>query len=165
MAVQADATPVAPKAAGPSRALFGVTIALVALAVIAMVVVVLGDRAGSATYPAGSPEAAFQSYLQAFDDGDAEAAYAALSTRVRASWSYDQYLQDQDTFGKWQPERQVWIDSVERDGDRATLHLTVEYRSGSGLNISTWSNTQDVRMTLEDDDWRVDQRIVGLESL
>jgi hypothetical protein len=165
MAVQADATPVAPKTAGPSRTLVGVTIALVALAVIAMVVVILGGRAGPAAYPTGSPEAAFQSYLQAFDDGDTAAAYAALSTRAKASWPYDQYLQDLDTFGKWQPERQVWIDSVERDGARATLHLTVEYRSGSGLSTSTWTDTQDIRLTLEEDGWRVDQRIVGLENL
>ena len=165
MTVHADATPVAPKAAGPSRSLVVVTIALVVLAVVAMVVVILVTRAAPATYPPDSPEAAFQTYLTAFEDPDPAVAYAVLSSRVQAAWPYGQYVLDRDMVASSQQDMRVWIDSVERNGDRATLHLTIEFRSGLGLGASTWTDTRDIRMTLEDDGWRVDQRIVGVENL
>lgn len=164
MTVHADAAPVAPKTAGPSRPIVWLTIALVVLAVVAVAVVLLGGRAAPATYPADSPEAAYQAYLAAYDDPDPAVAYAALTQRVRDSWPYDEYLRARDTSGwQWQQDHRVWIDRVDRSSDRATLHLTIEFSSGTGLNTSTWTDRREVRMALEDGGWRIDQPLVGFD--
>jgi hypothetical protein len=165
MSVHVDAAPVAPRTAGPSRPILWLTIALLALAVVAVAVVLLGGRASPATYPAGSPEAAYQAYLAAFDDPDPAIAYASLSRGVRARWPYDEYLMARDS-ASWQMQQdhRTWIDRVERSGDRATLHLTFEFSSGSGLNTSTWSDHREVRMVLEDGEWRIDQRLAGFDN-
>ena len=144
--------------------LIGTTIALIVLAVAAVAVVLVGRPSGAASYPADSPEAALQSYLTADEGTDTAAAYAAYSTRVRETWPYDEYLSARDMYAVWQRGRRVWIDRVEGDGALATLYLTVESTSGSGIRASTWTDHREVRMTLEDGAWRVDQRIVGLES-
>jgi len=165
MTAHAETTTPTGTAAGPSRLLIGTTLALVVVAIAAVVVVLVGRPSGAATYPAGSPEAAFQSYLAADEGADPAATYGAFSTRVRATWPYDEYLGARDMYSGWQQnERRVWIDRVERNGDLATLYLSVEYASGSGIGASTWTDHREVRMMFEDGAWRVDQRIVGLES-
>ncbi|HLA17077.1 MAG TPA: hypothetical protein VJZ72_09285 [Candidatus Limnocylindrales bacterium] len=165
MTVHAETAPSTGSATGPSRLLIGTTIALIVLAVAAVAVVLVGRPSGTASYPADSPEAAFQLYLTADEGTDPAAAYAAYSTRVRETWPYDEYLQARDMYAGWQRDgRRVWIDRADRDGDLASLYLTVEFTSGSGIGASTWTDHREVRMTLEDGAWRVDQRIVGLES-
>jgi hypothetical protein len=164
MAIRSGVAPAAHQATGPSRSLLWVTIALIVLAVVAMVVVILGGRSGPATYPAGSPEAAFQAYLAAYEGADPAAAYAALSTRIREAWPYDDYVQARDSYRSWQQDQRVWIDRSERAGEQATLFLTIETRYGSGIGANTSTDHREVRMTLEDGSWRVDQRLVGVEN-
>ena len=163
MTIHADAAPVSPRTTGPSRPILWLTIALVAPAVVAVAVVLLGGRVTPATYPADSPEAAFQAYLNAYDGPDPAAAYAALTKRVRDTWPYDEYVMETS---KWQTgqDHRTWIDRVERSGGRATLCLTIEYSSGNGLSTSTWTDHRQVRMALEDGAWRIDQRLVGIDS-
>lgn len=146
--------------AGSTRLLLLVAAGVAALVVVALAVALLLPR-GAPTYPAGSPEAAFQAWLTAAEDADYEAIYAAFSPRVRATWTYDQYLSERGMYGESGGRRLVWIDSVDRRNDQAVLHVTVEYRSGEGLSTSRWYD-RDIRvpMVLVDGTWYLDQRLI-----
>jgi len=147
---------------GPSstRPLLAIGFGIGVLVFVALVVVLLLPRTGP-TYPAGSPEAVFQAYLAAADAYDLEAAYQAFSPRMRATWSYGEFARERNMYGYGGNKRSVWIDSVDRSGDRAILHLTIEWVSGDGLTASRWYD-RDVRiaMVLDDGTWYIDQGLI-----
>jgi hypothetical protein len=135
-----------------------VVVVLVALAVVAVV----GGR--PAQYATGTPEAAFQSLLQASDAGDTETAYAALSPRVRGLWTYDDYAMQAPMYRNTGERLNVYIDRTLVEGDRATLGLTVEHVYGEGLTASRWTepNVQ-VRLVRVDGTWYVDAPLAGTQ--
>jgi hypothetical protein len=147
-------------AASSNRLLLVVVGGVAALVVVALAVVLLLPR-GEATYPAGSPEAAFQAYLAAAETNDLEATYQAMSPRVRASWTYDEFVNERSMFGSSYGRRNVWIDSVDRRDDRAVLHVTIEWMYGEGLTASrSYDRDIALSMVLVDGTWYIDQRVV-----
>ncbi len=149
---------------GSNRLLLVIGAGVAALVFVAMALVLLLPHP-EPVYPAGSPEAAFQSYLRAWDAGDDKAAYAALSPRVRASWTYDGYLLEQDQYRQYDNERRVFIDRVETAEDEATLHLTIEWSGGGALTSSRWYERDvRIRMTKVEGTWYVDQALLGTQS-
>ena len=151
--------------AGSNRLLVIVGLAIAAVVVVALTLVFLLPRS-EPSYPPGSPEAAFQAYLAAFDAGDIEAAYAAFSPRVRARWTYDAYVREADMSGSYAGGRRVYIDRVVRIGDeQATLHLTIEWMSGAGLTTSRrYERDVRIRMVSVDGTWYVDQALIGTQQ-
>lgn len=143
-----------------NRLLLVIGLGVGALVVAAVAIVLLLPRSGP-TYPAGSPEAAFQAYLIASEAYDFETAYQAFSPRVRATWSYDDFARERNMYGYGGNKRSVWIDSVDRHGDRAVLGLTIEWVSGEGLTSSRGYD-RDVRiaMILDDGTWYIDQSLM-----
>jgi hypothetical protein len=161
-------TPIAtqtPTRTGPVSGPLVVAVGLVVgLVVVAVVAVLLVGQGSPRTYPAGSPEAAFQAYLQAYDADDLETAHGAFSTQVRKTWSYETYVRDTTSWGGSSTDPRVWIDSVTTSGDEATLHLTIEWSSGSGIGASRWYDRNvEIRMVSENGGWFIGQRLIGVE--
>lgn len=140
-----------------------IVIGLVALAIAAVVV---GSRPPT-VYPAGSPEAVFQEFLAADERDDPDAAYALFSSSVQAQISSREYRRAWRDFD-WQREqgRRVVLERTEIAADRATLHLRVTDRSSGGLlggDRHPFERT--VRLVHENAGWRLDEPLVGLESV
>lgn len=137
---------------------------IVALVVVALLVAVALPRQ-PATYPPGSPEAAFQSYYAAWEEHDLETAYALLSSDVRSDIDVAEYRRIDSEFS-WQrsEDRRVVLLSADADGDRALLTLRVdEFYPGAPAGVDRYSREQTVPMVREDGTWYVDQGLAGLE--
>lgn len=149
--------------AGLDRRLVLVGVGIVAVVLIAFAVVaVIGGR--PAQYAAGTPEAAYQSFLQASDAGDTETAYAALSPRVRELWTYDEYAAQAPMYRNTGERQNVYIDRALVEGDRATLFLTVEHVYGEGLTAGRWTEEGvTVRLVRDAGTWYVDAPLAGTQ--
>jgi hypothetical protein len=142
----------------------GGALAILFVAILAVALVV-GAR--PASYPAGSPEAAFQAFVQASETGDTEAAYALLSPRIRSTWTYTAFDQQQRMYGDGGDRTLVYIDrTVSRGDDAVALYLTIEHVYGEGLTSSRWTERDvPVRMALVDGTWYVDQALAGTQEM
>lgn len=160
--VQATAPPAR---SGPPRSVLVAGLAIVALVAIAVIVAVaLPDE--PATYPAGSPEAAFQVYYQAWERGDGEAAYASLSSDVKGDITSAEYRR-RDSEQSWQrdEDRRVVLLRSEITGDRAVLDLRVDQFHEGGLGGDRYSYDRSVRLVREDGVWLIDEPLVGIEPV
>jgi hypothetical protein len=108
-----------------------------------------------------------QRYLAAWEERDYETAYGFLSADVRADGSFEQYEREAragDEFADG--ESATYIDDVEGEGDRVTLHLTVEYFYGNGgLGGDSYRTQRTVSMVREADGWKIDEPLIGVESI
>lgn len=149
-----------------SRSIGIIVASVVALIGLAVVVVLLAGRRGPEAYPIGSPEAALQAYLVAWDDGDVKAAYAALSRDAHRSMSFGDY---QRAARQWrsgqspQSTRTVLIDRTEGGGDRRVIYLIVEETYGNGLEQGSYRSERQVELVREDGAWRMSQPLVWLD--
>lgn len=137
--------------------------AIVVLVVVAVLVAVfLPDR--PTTYPAGSPEAAFQDYLDAWTAGDLETAYAGLSSTVRSDLDLETYRRI-DAEQSWQRtmDRRVVLLGADVTGERALLRLRIDQFTSGGFGGDRYSEERTVRMVREDGAWRIDEPLVGTE--
>jgi hypothetical protein len=147
------------------RGLIAIGVGIGAVAILAVVAVGLSAARDPDQFPADSPQAALQAYLQAFDDGDYEAAYASFSADVRGQMSLQDFERAATDYHLYATEsRGVLYDGVATDGDeRATLQLTVEVSYGDVLFADRYSYPTEVRMVREDGAWRIDQALVHLD--
>jgi len=144
----------------------GVGIGVVALLAVAAVTFSAAQDPGQ--FPADSPQAALQEYLQAFEDEDYEAAYSSFSAEVQRQMSLEEFERAATEYGMYATEsRRVLydgIDQVETDGvEQATLQLAVEVSYGDVLFADRYSYPTEVRMVREDGTWRIDQALVHLD--
>jgi hypothetical protein len=150
-----------------SRLLVGAASAAGAvLAIVGLGAIILRPVA-PATYPAGSPEAAFQAYLTAYDGGDLDAAYAHFSASVRSRLSFSDFRQMVDDYG-WQDDqtRRVVLESVDTAADSAVLHLRVEHFTKGQLGRDrTSSYERAIRLVHEFGVWKIDEPLAGAESV
>jgi hypothetical protein len=153
---------------GSDRSLLAIAGGIAATVVVAvLLVVVLGDRPPPG-FPPGTPEAALQGYVGAWEDEDLEAAYAYFSTGVKGTVPFEQYRQavrDQGSFSGGAPQqRRVTIDKVELDGERAEVYLSIEYSFDGGLPFGGgYRDTRTIHLLKEASDWKIDDALVGLE--
>lgn len=150
------------------RGLIAIGVGIGVVAVLAVVAVTLTARQGPATFPPDSPQAAFQGYLEAFEDGDYEAAYGFFSTQVQAQMGFDEYERVAREFGQYATEtRRVLydgLDQVETDGEeRATLRMTVEVSYGGLFVTDRYSYPTEVPLVREDGAWRIDQPLIHVD--
>ena len=155
------------EARGPDRTLAVVAVGIVALvAITAAVVLLLGSRE-PAILPADAPEGVVQRHLAAFEDGDFETAHAFFSSEVRAEMDVEAYEQLTRDYGMFPTDtsRRVLFDRTETDGERATVHLTVEEYYGGGPfgGGDTYRSPREIRLVREEGQWRIDEPIVGFE--
>ena len=136
------------------------TIVAVVLVVLATAAILLVDREPEAQYPPGSAEAAFGDWARAWESGDVETAWAALTTSAREHTSPEAFR----AANRRQSDvaRRIWIDEVTADGERAVLYLSIETLVDEGL-LGSGRERNDSRMTMsyEDDAWKVDTPTVA----
>jgi hypothetical protein len=147
------------------RGLVAIGVGIGVVAILAVVAVGLSAARDPDQFPADSPQAALQAYLQAFDDEEYEAAYASFSADVQRQMSLEDFERAATDYRQYATEsRGVLYDGVETDGgERATLRLTVEVSYGDVLFADRYSYPTEVRMVREDGAWRIDQALVHLD--
>jgi hypothetical protein len=162
--IETTAAPSAGSARFP-RSVLLVGAAIAALVIIALVVAVALPRT-PVTYPAGSPEAAFQDYYSAWESGDIEAAYRHLSPGVTADLDLSTYRRlDSEQSWQRQQDRRLVLQGVDVTGERAVLHLRVDEFSGGGLGGQRSSFERSVRLVRQDGAWLIDEPLAGIESI
>jgi hypothetical protein len=129
------------------------------LAVAAIAAFLLATTRQDATYAPDSAEAAFQRYLAAWDRGDVETAYAALSTRARTHLPLWEFREAQSWSGD-QPAR-VWIAERRDFGERVVLKLTIEQSYEGLLGPSRYHDQPSVTLVREHGVWVIDTPLVG----
>lgn len=147
------------------RAVLAVAGAIVALIAVALVVVVAIPR-GPTVYDPGSPEAAFQTFYQAYEAHDVEAAYARFSSSVTEQLTLVEYRR-LDAEQAWQrdQDRRVLLLGVDLTGDRANLRLRIDEFSQGGLGGNRYSSERTIRLVREGGAWLIDEPIVGIENV
>jgi len=139
--------------------LIGAIVALVLMVVAAATFLLVSDDE-VATYPPGSPEAAYQEYAQAWEAGDVETAWEAFTTRAQGRISKSEF-RDTNT---WRGEEamRIWIEHQTGTDDRAVLNLSIDFTYDGGL-FGTDRHTESSRVTLlrEDGEWKIDTPLVG----
>lgn len=153
--------PVQPDRTGRLLAVIGGVVVLVVV-VAAVAVATMGDR--TASYPASSPEAAFQAYLTAYQAGDYETAYASFSAAVQRTMSFRDFS-DRTGWGMGDPNARVSIERTDLTAGRATLHLAIDHYWANGLQSSSYREQRTVRLVREDGAWRIDQELVGIDII
>jgi hypothetical protein len=143
---------------------------IIALVLVAVVVVLLAGTRSPQQFAAGSPQAAVQAYLAAWDDGDTEASWAFFSSEIKNSYSLEDYRRTIDQYGGYSypgggPRRSVYIDGVEGSGDRVTVQLTVDEYYGNGLNTSSYRSPRSVGLVREDGAWKIRDPLVWLDPI
>ena len=150
-----------------NRSLLVIGGGILALVALSIAVILLAEARGPATYEPGSPQEAMQRYLAAWEERDYEAAYGFFSTEVRADGTFEEY-ERQARGGDGFPvgETATYIDGVEGEGDRVTIHLTVEqFFEDGGLGGNSYRSPRSVPMVREADGWKIDEPLIGVESV
>src|SRR5688572_226679 len=139
--------------------------AIVALIGVALVLVLAVPKAPT-SYEPGSPEAAFQAFYRAFQDGDLEGAHGLFSSSVKGQLTLAEY-RSVSAEHDWQrhEERRVVLAGTDVKGDRADLHLRIDQFSGGGLGAARNSYERTVRIVRESGVWLIDEPIVGVENV
>jgi hypothetical protein len=150
------------------RTLAFITGGILALVLGAVLIVLLAGNREPQEFAAGSPEATVQAYLEAFEEGDAEAAYAFFSADVQTEYPFEDYERAVDDYHLYSyppggPQRNVFIDGVDGSGDRVTVQLTVEEYFSDGLNTNTYRSPRSVRLVREDGVWKVADPLIWLD--
>jgi hypothetical protein len=129
-------------------AAFAVILTLLSTAAVLFV----GGRS-QAGYAKGTPEAAFQDFINAAKNGDWVTAEGLMSSDLRTQ----QGMTAQSVAGMAaQSGVTVSIDSTYRSGNRATLSVTYRSDTQSGAVSAGWTSSASVEMVLESGGWKVD---------
>jgi hypothetical protein len=148
---------------GPERrSLLFAALVVAALLIVAAATAFYASGARDASYAPGSPEAAFQRYAQAWDAGDTDAAYAALSVRAKARVP-ERDFREAIEWGDDGATR-LWIDERSGTDDRVVLRLTVETSHGGLFSVERYRDHPRVTMIREDDAWKIDTPLIGYHS-
>jgi hypothetical protein len=151
-----------------NRSLLVIGGGILALVALSIAVILLAEARGPASFELGSPQEAMQRYLAAWEERDHEAAYLFFSTEIRADTTLEQYESEARAYGEGfgGGETATYIDDAEVEGDTATLHLTVEqYFDDGGLGGNSYRTQRSVRMVREADGWKIDEPLIGVESI
>lgn len=161
------AVPSAPSSrwAGFPRSVVLAVVGIVALVVLALfVAVAIPDR--PTEYPAGSAEAAFQDFYEAWEARDIEGAYGLLSSDVTSELRLSEYKRlDAELSGQRDQDRRVVLLGADVTGDRAILNVRADHFSEGGMGGQRYSFERSVRLTREGGTWLIDEPLVGIESV
>ena len=130
------------------------TLGAIAVALVAAVALIVTDGRPQA-YPPDSPEAVLQRYLDAWDQGDVDRAWSALSTRAQSLLRYATFQSSQAWLGD--EAIRVWIGESRIDEpDRVVLELTVERSSDGPLGPTRDRLQRRITLVREGDTWLID---------
>lgn len=160
----AEAERPAPALFNPGRQILIIGVGLVALIVITVVAVLLVGSP-TASFPEDSAERALQRYLEALEDEDYDTAYGFFAARVQEEMSPEEFRESAEFYPDFSGgERRVRIERTDETVDGVRLHLVVEEFYGDGFGSSGYSFERDVRMTRESGEWKIDERMIGLDQ-
>lgn len=140
---------------------------IVGLVAVAVVIVLLADRRAPQEFAPGSPEATIQAYLEAWDRGELETAYALFSKGVQSRMSIERF---ERAASQWRANRgsvsnAVLISRSTVGGTGATVVVIVETSYGGGLANNTYREERDLRLALEGGAWRLADALVWLDPI
>lgn len=142
-------------ARGGHRTALCATLGAIAVAMVAAVALIVIDGRPQVAYPPDSPEAALQRYLDAWEQGDVDRAWSALSTRAQSFLRYPTFQSSQAWLGD--EAIRVWIRQSRSDEpDRVVLELTLEHSSDSPLGPRRDRLDRRVTLVREGDTWLID---------
>lgn len=147
---------------GAGRSIVFISGAIVVVVAAAVVGVLLVDSEPQ-SFPEGTPERAFQSYLQAYESRDYQEAYSYFSNDVQSRLTADRYATDATSGPGRLDNMRVRIDRAERNGDRVTLFISIERSFGDGLDRDRYAETREIPMVNEDERWRIDVPMLGAD--
>jgi hypothetical protein len=141
---------------------------IVALVLVSVAVVLLAGGRQRQEFAAGSPEAAVQAYLDAWEEGDADATWTFFSAEVQADYTFENYERAVSDYRLYQypdggPSRSVYIDGVDGSGDQVRVQLTVEEYYGDGLNTTSYRSPRAVRLVREGGAWKLADPLIWLD--
>ncbi len=160
---QADRGASSPSNASPTRGLWWIAGAIVAVATITVAVVLtLGDRQAR-TFEAGTPERALQDYLRAFDAGDYTTAYGSFSSAAQSVAPESEYRAAVPMYGPGYgaPSQRVVFEGRAGSGDRVTVQLSIEELSDGVGQV--YRSPRSIPMVRESGSWRIDQLLIRLD--
>ena len=143
------------------RSVLIIAAGIIGIVLLGAVVVLLAEGREARAYEPGTPEAAMQAYLAAWDNDDPNVAYDSFSNSVKASVSREDYIAQSGAFRDPSVNRATFIDRVVGDESQVTVYLTVEDYYGEGLGES-YTSQRTVRMVREGD-WKIDELLAGVE--
>lgn len=140
--------------------------ALIGAVVILAIGLTLGLGRGEQEFEPGTPERAFQDYLQTWEDRDYAAVYPMFSARVRDDVTQDEYIDEarRQDFYPSNRDYRVRIDRTSLNGDQATLNLAIEYSYGDGFGRDNYVEERQIPMVREDGEWKIDVPLIGLSQ-
>jgi hypothetical protein len=151
-----------------NRSVLYIGAGILALAILGAAVVLLAEGRQPTSFAPGTPEAAMQGYLAAWQEDDYEAAYAFFSDEIKAETSLEAYESQVRGFGDpylGGSDTAVYIDKAEGDSQRVTLFLTFEQYYGGGLGGESYRSQREIRMIHQADGWKIDEPLIGLEQI
>lgn len=148
------------------RPLLIIVLGIMAVVVVSVAVVLVAGGGEPQVFERGSPQAAVQAYLAAWEDDDYAAAYQAFSTEVRAEASESEYRRMASSwYGPDPPRHTAYIDSVSGSGDRMRVSLVVEEFYGGGIGGESYRSERTISMVLEDGAWKIDVPLIWLDEV
>lgn len=146
----------------PFRSIVPAVAVLIILASAAVAVALIAAPDDVEQFPADTPEGTVQRYMQALQDRDFDRAYEMLSDRARTSMSMEQFRISQGVQPDGESNRRIRVESVDIDGDRATVRLSIEQFRGTGLDFARDSYQRTVPVVMEDGEWKIDDAFIGI---
>ena len=147
--------PIAPVASGSGwvRPMFIVAAFAVILTLMSTAAVLFVGGRSQASYVKGTPEAAFQDFVNAAKKGDWVTAEGLMSSNLRIQ----QGMTAQSAAGMAaQAGVTVSIDSTYRSGNRATLSVSYRYETQAGAVAVGGVSSSTVEMVVESGGWKLD---------
>lgn len=138
----------------PERSILAIGAGVLAVVLIAVVIVLTFGSPDVEHFPPDSPAGTVQRYLNALRERDYETAESLLSARARRQVPADEFRRI--IFCPPQDGRRVRaLTTVETDS-RATVTLSIEQISGTGLRFERYTYEQTVSLVREDGQWKID---------
>lgn len=138
----------------PERAILAIGGGVLALVLVAVAVVLLLGSPDVDRFPPDTPPGTVQRYLNALQDRDYDTAESLLSARVRREFSENEFRRV--AFCPPQDDRRVRVLHADESESRATVTLSIEQISGSGLHFERYSYEMVASLVREDGEWKID---------
>ena len=147
----------------------GAALAALIAGAVALILVTVERGSALPQLPADSPEGTVQRYVLALEQQDLDTAYSYFSEAVADEISEREFISG-STLG-FVPgfavtERRIWVGSVERGDDAASVDVIVEESFG-GFGMfgppAEFTYERRLRLVSEDGEWKIDQALYGLD--
>ncbi|HUG14618.1 MAG TPA: hypothetical protein VMM78_06325 [Thermomicrobiales bacterium] len=139
---------------GPERTILAIGGGVLAVVLVAIGVVLVFGSSDIEQFPPDSPPGTVQRYLNSLRERDYDTAEALLSARVRRQFTTDEFRRV--SFCPTQDGRRVRVLRTDESDTHATVVLSIEQISGTGVQFERYSYEHPVSLVWEDGVWKID---------